>query len=59
MTQGERGTVTQVTPSLLVRLDSSDTATPAVPLGAYVAVVNDRVAVIRLDKQLLALGKVP
>ena len=43
---------------LLVRLDASDTATPALRLGAYTPTVGDRVAVIRQGSQLLVLGKV-
>lgn len=52
----EPGTVTQASP-LLVRLDSSATAMPALRLTSYTAVVNDRVSVDRQGSQLLVLGK--
>lgn len=53
----EPATVTQASP-LLVRLDSSATATPALRLTSYTAVLADRVAVVRFGSQLLVLGKV-
>ena len=53
----EPGTVTQESP-LLVRLDASDSATPALRLDPYIPTEFDRVAVIRQGSQLLVLGKV-
>ena len=53
----EPGTVTQASP-LLVQLDSSATAVPALRLSSYSPVVADRVAVVRLGARLLTLGKV-
>lgn len=53
----EPATVTQASP-LLVRLNSSATATPALRLASYTPVVSDWVAVVRLGSQLLVLGKV-
>lgn len=53
----EPGTITQASP-LLVRLDSSTTAVPALLLTSYTAVVADRVVVVRFGSQLLVLGKV-
>lgn len=43
---------------LTVLVDSSETDDPAVALGSYTPVVNDRVAVEVLGGQLLVLGKV-
>ena len=53
----EPGTVSQASP-LLVLLDSSDTAVPALRLASYTPVGDDRVAVDRLGSSLLVLGKV-
>jgi hypothetical protein len=55
--QSEPGTVTQASP-LLVRLDSSATAVPALRVSSYTPVVADRVAVVRLSSRLLVLGAV-
>jgi hypothetical protein len=55
--QPEPGTVTQASP-LLVKLDSSATAVPALRLSSYTPVVADRVAVVRLSSRLLVLGVV-
>ena len=53
----EPGTVTSASP-LLVKLDSSATAVPALRLSSYTPVVADRVAVVRMGTRLLTLGKV-
>ena len=52
----EPATVTQVSP-LLVQLDSSDTAAPALHLDAHTPVLADRVSVVQQGSQLLVLGK--
>ena len=46
------------TSPLTVRLDSSDTAVPALRLASYTPVLADRVAVDRQGSRLLVLGKV-
>ena len=53
----EPGTITSASP-VLVQLDSSDTAAPALCLASYTPVLNDRVAVIVQGGQLLVLGRV-
>jgi len=53
----EPASVTQASP-LLVLLDSSDTAVPALRLASYTPALSDRVAVIRQGSSLLVLGKV-
>lgn len=53
----EPGTVTQASP-LLVQLDSSATAVPALRLSSYSPVVADRVAVVQMGSRLVVLGKV-
>jgi hypothetical protein len=55
--QPEPGTVTQASP-LLVKLDSSATAVPALRLSSYSPVVADRVVVVRLSSRLVVLGAV-
>ena len=53
----EPATVTQATPTLLVRLDSSATAVPALHFAAYTPVVGDRVSVLRQGSQVVVVGK--
>jgi hypothetical protein len=58
----ERGTIATASP-LTVRLDSSDTAGPALRLESYTPVNGDRVVVDQIGspghaKQLVILGKV-
>ena len=54
----EPGTVTQISP-LLVRLDSSATAVPAVALASYFPVLNDRVSTDLQGAQLVVVGALP
>jgi hypothetical protein len=52
----EPATVTQASP-LLVLLDSSSTAVPALHLASYTPVVADRVSVFRQGSQVIVAGK--
>ena len=52
----EPATVTTASP-LMVRLDSSATAVPALHFAAYTPVVGDRVSVLRQGSQVVVVGK--